>query len=450
MGTCRIPHPPGLPLLASMGCGGSKDRTRGPENERAAGFFIIDWRRGNNVPKMDSFDTESDPFLKVWLESKNGINLCEKDVFTQGRRSTTDPVWESIRDFGFVPDAEDILVAELYDKDTLTSDDLIGAVRIPVSKLDMQKEIELEIELTKEASESMVVKDGKPVHCTITFMRCPAPTKQEITFFIIRHGESKWNEAMNDKAVGAMIDTDHALNIVGINQAVEFNKRWKCCKPEDEPDHVAEKIKLFFASKRAVASPLTRAVQTALVGLWDHPALSGSGLTLSRLIREQKNAGGFDTVGSKVGDEIAAEAEKCLGEELEKEHEQSGDDAAASAKKYMVAIDPGDATSDWWTKINDKDSQEQIRSRLLDWLNAAYFRCEHGTIFVGHSLYNKALMCHFTANVLKTKNKDLFDKLQVSKLCNAGCAAVTVNFNDPKNPEVVDVELLFDTKLEAH
>ena len=47
------------------------------------------------------------------------------------------------------------------------------------------------------------------------------------TIFLIRHGESKWNEAVKEKNVAAMAHHDHPLNEEGIRQAEALNKSWK-------------------------------------------------------------------------------------------------------------------------------------------------------------------------------------------------------------------------------
>eukprot|EP00658_Telonema_sp_P-2_P018333 TRINITY_DN17189_c0_g1_i6.p1 TRINITY_DN17189_c0_g1~~TRINITY_DN17189_c0_g1_i6.p1 ORF type:complete len:249 (+),score=76.27 TRINITY_DN17189_c0_g1_i6:150-896(+) len=241
------------------------------------------------------------------------------------------------------------------------------------------------------------------------------------------------------------IDTDHELNIVGIKQASALNARWKAANPEDFPDPIKSQMELFQSATKVVSSPLTRAVQTALVSLWEHPALD-RGLSLSRLIREQKNAGGFDTVGDKCGHDISVKVAECMAEEFAKEKVSGDLDGKKQAGQYMVPIDPGDACSDWWTKLNDKDAASQVKQRLDDFLGGVYLRQEHGTIFVGHSLFFKAMMQHFTGAKLETKNKKLYDSLNSCKLANAGCAAVTVDFSHSE-PEIVDVSLLYDTTL---
>ena len=66
--------------------------------------------------------------------------------------------------------------------------------------------------------------------------------------------------------------------------------------------------------------------------------------------------------------------------------------------------------------------------------------------------------------VLKDKNPDLYDQLNTRKLCNAGCAAVTIDYSNWSNEKwssdkekdnglrasIIDVKLLFGTTLLNH
>lgn len=47
------------------------------------------------------------------------------------------------------------------------------------------------------------------------------------TFFIIRHGQSKWNRAMARINLTGMLDRDHALTTEGLQQAMTLNSRWR-------------------------------------------------------------------------------------------------------------------------------------------------------------------------------------------------------------------------------
>lgn len=144
------------------------------------------------------------------------------------------------------------------------------------------------------------------------------------------------------------------LNIVGINQAVQLNRTWRDLK---EKGNLDEETKLFVDARKVVVSPLTRfvsngidsctalctstliltvycrAIQTSLVGLHTHESMK-NGITLSRVIREQKNAGGLDTVGKCIGNEIPERVMSAMAAELMQEEPKPEDkDGTLRAQK---------------------------------------------------------------------------------------------------------------------
>jgi hypothetical protein len=57
------------------------------------------------------------------------------------------------------------------------------------------------------------------------FTHRPPPVYR--TFFLLRHGQSKWNRAMARISLAGMLDRDHALTLEGIQQAIDLNSRWR-------------------------------------------------------------------------------------------------------------------------------------------------------------------------------------------------------------------------------
>jgi len=68
-------------------------------------------------------------------------------------------------------------------------------------------------------------------------------------------------------------------------------------------DRSREYSTAFLNAETAICSPLTRAAQTALLTLRDHPALvGGKALHLKRCLREIRSSlGSLDTVGKYQG-----------------------------------------------------------------------------------------------------------------------------------------------------
>jgi hypothetical protein len=71
--------------------------------------------------------------------------------------------------------------------------------------------------------------EGKNPELAVTVRRVfthrPPPVYR--TFFLLRHGQSKWNRAMARISLAGMLDRDHALTLEGIQQAIDLNSRWR-------------------------------------------------------------------------------------------------------------------------------------------------------------------------------------------------------------------------------
>ncbi len=83
------------------------------------------------------------------------------------------------------------------------------------------------------------------------FINEPPPLHK--TFFLIRHGESKWNLAQSKINITGMLDRDHALTEEGINQARELNARWKEAHEENhETGHLSGKSSKNKSAEKVV------------------------------------------------------------------------------------------------------------------------------------------------------------------------------------------------------
>jgi hypothetical protein len=50
---------------------------------------------------------------------------------------------------------------------------------------------------------------------------------KKMTFFLVRHGESKWNKAQQDGNITGLFNLDHALTVRGIQQALDLRSGWQ-------------------------------------------------------------------------------------------------------------------------------------------------------------------------------------------------------------------------------
>ena len=112
---------------------------------------------------------------------------------------------------------------------------------------------------------------------------------------------------------------DHPLTVEGARQAKQLCERWsklaqnqhqRGVKEHSDPDN--KRLGQWLAAGEGLCSPLTRAVQTALVALGGHPRLAVEGMRLVPCVRELKVLGGIDNIGCGCGTEIEIVARQEL------------------------------------------------------------------------------------------------------------------------------------------
>ena len=106
----------------------------------------VEIRRGRNIINLDD-DDGSDPYVEVSLVQPDGT-VTEK-MQTHYIDDATDPEWNSAFNFVAAKPYNSELQLRMYDYDGVTSyDDLIGEVKIPLSKLELHKGIKKQPEAT--------------------------------------------------------------------------------------------------------------------------------------------------------------------------------------------------------------------------------------------------------------------------------------------------------------
>jgi len=195
-------------------------------------------------------------------------------------------------------------------------------------------------------------------------------------------------------------------------------------------------MRQFLAADAVFCSPLTRAVETALVVLESHAALVSRGLTLCSCIREVKGLGGMDSVGLEAGrgirDRVQRELEAKLGAAQAAEllapldHEHSATTEPASSAGFNA----NDCEAMWWTPMHSFESAADQHERMLDFLAVVRYSDSETPVFVGHSLFFKLFYSTRLSKMLDKNRPLLADKLQRFRLSNATVLAVTVVFPD--------------------
>jgi len=302
------------------------------------------------------------------------------------------------------------------------------------------------------------------------------PSSRKRVFFI-RHGESRWNKASANKdIVGLVKEVDHSLSEEGKHQCMDLQiKILKMSNEEDRQGAKAddakggrdnkeyqEKLeKEFFSVRRVYCSPLTRAVQTAVICLADHPLFSddeegkirkkkeGGGespeeegyITLLDSARERRNFGSFDTQGKAVGDEIRVRAE----DEFQELFSDQG--VPKFVRRMLTRIDPNMCTFAWWNCF--KESSGSFKARVEEFCNHIAFDEEETIIVVGHS--------HFIRDFIKVHMSEKYKKLHPEEskdfglftVENCGVVGLDIDFTTPSSPIIHDVQLMFGSKLKV-
>ena len=208
-----------------------------------------------------------------------------------------------------------------------------------------------------------------------------------------------------------------------------------------------------------MCSPLTRAVQTCLIGL--EPLLLGAdasadgasadgaacatAVQLNPNLREKRNAGGKDSSGKWYGAQLAQGVHTALDSLL-------GDEPARAAALRRVPLGLSHVQNKWW--LGSKESIEHVKGRIAELLCQVRFTGANSQVVVGHSHYFRELLKHFAAPhcTLRDANGEPLPThlMESKKLSNAGVAKCVLDFEaDPARP-VVEVQLLFgSTQLVA-
>mmetsp|Transcript_76675 Transcript_76675/g.151692 ORF Transcript_76675/g.151692 Transcript_76675/m.151692 type:complete len:490 (+) Transcript_76675:46-1515(+) len=437
-----------------------------------------------NAPQMDQL-SESDLYIVFWVEEHN-TPVCQRHYFPY-RLNSDSPVWDQKRVLRYWDPAGDAvaeLVMQVVDfDDGLTTQvfgqDIVGTVRVPLSEIHAAKGsiMTRTVPLTSKAAAT-----AKKDDCLLSFRVHEGDAIKswpvEKWIFLVRHGESKWNIAQEKHdVIGMAKSVDHGLSCKGLDQASSLAGKILAARDQitlnaargwvgqhgDAPSWAYDK---FFAAEAILASPLTRAIQTAVVAMQHHPLVSRFPIRLRSEIREIKNVGGLDTIGQFKGDAIlphlkkeltdlyteAAETEghsmrdleqACLGR---KQSHGKGESAAdAIARVNSIRVDTNNTNDEWWTSV--KEDEHDAKDRVAEFLvQMKLCPCEN-VIAVGHSHFIRHLCRHFLAPRCHQVYPQESKLLGKHTLGNCGVLAVKADFSLPVDNCITDLYLMLGSEL---
>lgn len=368
-------------------------------------------------------------------------NPKSRTVHTTPRMKTANPVWRAPRDLLARAEPDDVLIAEICSPDWNKP---LFKAHARIGELERQEDLAA-LPLWRQMQ---ALQQGRLLVRRLTFdpwlhsRRC---------IFLIRHAQSRWNEAREARNYPGLMAFDHPLTSEGIKQCEELRGKWlEACRLSNG-DHQPEQgdlievggmdnlsdpregagdsdealwAKAFARADLLVSSPLTRAVETAVVALEGHQERK---LRLQPNAREAKGRGGLDSVGKCMGREIVRRCEEKLKESMGPER----------ARECLASwtIDTEECESEWWTGPDDADSDEEVDERVRDLLQCLCFSAEtpaSSAVVVGHS--NLFLRLCRTLGIQETI---------MGKLGNAGIVGIDVAFGSHGDARALDYRLMF-------
>jgi len=190
-----------------------------------------------------------------------------------------------------------------------------------------------------------------------------------------------------------------------------------------------------------LCSPLTRAVQTATVGL--RPLLAPQStspaprreplrLRLAADIRERRNLGGLDTVGTCPGQSVPGRVQRCLEKAV-------GADLASEYYGIIDAIDYDDVEEQWWDARPESPAAVEQRMGSFVGLLRALPQEQDSVIAIGHS--------HFFREVFRRYASADAGDFRTKVLSNCGVVAATFSFGEGLGTRIVAQRLIFSSAL---
>ena len=319
--------------------------------------------------------------------------------------------------------------------------------------------------------------------CSLDLKICPStPEMKTKTIWFVRHAQSQWNQGQKQWNPFMLLGhLDHGLSRVGRTQAIDLWDRI-CTMPQRVGERVAAGDVLvnveeeltswrnFLNASCVMSSPMTRALQTALLALRGLPIVQRSGIRLMATAREVKNSiGSLDCVGVAKGSAIRWRAldglkshhtspsssptflsRKRPSRDLEVvvDDDDSDDDDGVLAQIRDIEIVSNDCEhGEWWTRKKDHDDDADVLRRLECFLYRLRYGKETSTIVVSHSCFLMRLVEAFSSASFRSSSSGMFDDLAHRKIENCGVVQLELRFPDDGSVQecIQNARLVFGT-----
>ncbi|GAB5362299.1 hypothetical protein AAMO2058_000785100 [Amorphochlora amoebiformis] len=445
-----------------------------PKNRHGGRPFYIHLKGGINIPKgrkgySAGHGSPPSPFVVMWVdegESKGRFEDEAEDSVMQvkiekgegkivsikvpisrtqvwpPRDNCVTPVWNTTKPVeAFKRHRNDKIHIALMDYSHSSREDIIAYTVIRAAFLHEGQEQTIQIPLAYKPMPFF------PANILLTLKLDKEPPLKK-TIFFVRHGKSIWNKAQErDLGMSAMFSEDHGLHQEGIVQCEALRKSIRDCldgeyKSDSKRD---EYIKKFLNAELILCSPLSRCLQTAVVGFQDHPLIqkvdhieketaaksennvkSRSPIQLISSVREQRNFGSKDCVSKYKGAEILRYSQehisKYYGPDAKKPYFLKSKQRNSLRFSCFDIVDASEPSHKWWDK--ELEGSTRFDSRIRQFVEHIQFCMEKTIIVVGHSLWIRHfLRRHMTENAVNYE-----PKLTTHKIGNCGVIACDIEF----------------------
>lgn len=405
----------------------------------STGECLIFLERAVNVPYSDPISditcqavtsrAHGEPSVRAWAEDVSG-KLVGKVAEWPSKHCTKCASWYTAYSLGFPISGESVarLKIELWDKSVL-----IGSLVLPYQELPVHSCVDKELEIRPPVQPLA----GQP--CTLSFQvvdSLEVLTKR--TVYFVRHGESTWNKAQSKLDLYEMgRQTDHPLSTKGRDQAENLSSLIEKAHPDKDSTLLKPDV--------VYVSPLTRAIQTAVIGLRKVLSQPGFGeLVLMANAREKQNLGGFDSQPQKIGSDVI---KRTLDELVVLyKGEQSSDGVVDSFRN--LKFDTQEVQDRWWNNVA-AESDTQVKARLEEFMAQLKYSRHKSIVVVGHSHFFRAVFKQFLSTDFRERadKKDFARDLSTKKLSNCGVARLDLDPGITSGGIITDVELILGTEL---
>jgi len=368
------------------------------------------------------------PYMKIWAEDADGQRIGRVAEWPakqcNGRIS-----WYSTQSLGI---SLSMLSSAKLRMELISNKTVIGSLAVPANEVSGHGVS------VRELDSRPTGFPWKPSAVSMQVFGSTAVPKKHTVFFV-RHGESIWNRAQAKMQVYEQVrTTDHGLSDKGREQAEALRTRLLSA---DKPQELGLAAGMLQPDVVYV-SPLTRAVQTAIISLGQllvKPDGLGE-LVLMPNAREKLNYGGFDSWSTKTGLDILQHAVDEI-KTLYK-GQDSRDDVLETFAKLRVDIE--EVQDRWWCE-GVAESPAQLQVRIDQFMTQLMYSPHNTAVVVGHSHFFRAVFKKYLSNKFKAERTTLAKCLSDGKLSNCGVCRVEVEVGPDGLPVITSAELVLNT-----